>query len=258
MDTTSKWLLGAGMALAVLVGLAVYAVVNSAQGFGRATAVVVVARQDIPERTLFTGANVGELLTTRRLPADLIPQGALTQPSEAVGKANTTRLVADEIVLGTADRLVGGEGQSARAAATIPRDKVALAIPATESISVAGALQAGDRVDVIATWTRQNTQPITQTIFQDVSVFSVGHWQNGNTRQRGSAAASGGNGAGNTITLLLDYQQAMTVEYLVQTGGHVSLAMRRFDQSGVVATEPITPETLGRRYFGVDGELASR
>jgi hypothetical protein len=44
----------------------------------------------------------------------------------------------------------------------------------------------------------------------------------------------------------------VVLEYLMRTGGHVSLALRRFDQASDVPTEPITPDSV-RRYFGVDG-----
>ncbi|HLH27249.1 MAG TPA: Flp pilus assembly protein CpaB [Chloroflexota bacterium] len=253
MDTTSKWLFGAGAALALLVGVAVYFALTAAAGLGRGTTTVVVARQEIPERTLFTGTNVGDLLTTRQLPADGAPPDALHQPADAIGKATTRSLVAGEIVLGTPDRLASGEGAGARAAAVIPRDKVAVAIPATDAVTVAGALQPGDRVDVIGTWTRPDGLNATQNMFHDVRVFAVGRWQ-GSGGGTATSAASGGNAS--TITLLLDYQQAVVVEYLLQSGGHLSVALRRFDQGEDVPTEPATAETVTRRYYGLDGQAS--
>jgi pilus assembly protein CpaB len=255
MDTTSKWLFGAGAVLALLVGVAVYVALTAAAGLGRGAATIVVARQEIPERTLFTGVNVNELLTTRQLPADAAPADALRQPSEAIGRATTRSLAPGEPVLGTPDRLVSGEGAAARAAAVIPRDKVAVAIPATDAVTVAGALQPGDRVDVIGTWTRPNGQNVTQNVFHDVRVFAVGRWHGGSSGGLpGAAAAAAGGGPTSTITLLLDYQQAVIAEYLLQSGGHVSIALRRFDQGDDVPTEPATAESLTRRFFGVDGQ----
>jgi hypothetical protein len=43
------------------------------------------------------------------------------------------------------------------------------------------------------------------------------------------------------------------LEYLLQSGGHISIALRRFDQGDDVPTEPATAETLTRRLFGADG-----
>jgi pilus assembly protein CpaB len=252
MDTINKWLFGAGIALALLAGLGTYAAVTGAQGLGRATTRVVVARNEIPERTLFTGANVGALLGTAEVPSDLVPQGALAQASEAVGKVTTTRLAANEVVRGGPDRLASNEGTTARPAAAIPRDKVALAMGATDTISVAGAVQPGDRVDVLATMVRPNAEAITQSIFQDVQVFAVGRWQS-DAQQRAAAA-----NAPSTVTLLLDYQQALVLENLQQTGARVSLALRRLDQTGDVPTEPVTPDSIAAHWMRLNGNVIAR
>jgi pilus assembly protein CpaB len=251
MDTVNKWLFGVGIALALLAGLGTYAAVTGAQGIGRATTAVVVARKEIPERTLFTGANVGALLGTAQVPSDLVPEGALLQVSEAVGKVTTSRLAANEVVRGGPDRLASSEGTTARPAAAIPRDKVALAMPATDTISVAGAVQPGDRVDVLATLARPNTEPVTQSIFQDVQVFAVGRWQSdGQPRAAGNPAS--------TVTLLLDYQQALVLENLQQTGARVSLALRRLDQTGAVPTEPVTPDSVAAQWMRLGGAVSAR
>ena len=122
---------------------------------------------------------------------------------------------------------------------------------------MAGALQPGDRVDVIATWVRPGGVAVTQDIFQDVRVFAVGQLQ-GEARLATAAvsAVTGSSGAAPSVTLLLDYQQAVVLEYLLRTGGQVAIALRRFDQSGDVTTEPMTAEALSRRYFNVDGDGA--
>jgi pilus assembly protein CpaB len=246
MDATNKWLLGLGIALALLVGLGTYAAVTAAQDLGHPMSSVVRARKEIPERTLLTAANVPDLLVTVQVPADLVPQGALGHPNEAIGKVTTTRVLPGEMVLGTPDRLASAEGATARPAATIPRGKVALALPATESISVAGAAQAGDRVDVIATTVRPSGQAVTQAIFQDVRVFAVGRWQ-AEARQPALTSA-----APSTVTLLLDHQQALVLENLLQSGARVSLALRRLDETGGVPTEPVTPDTVLRAAFEAD------
>src|SRR5205823_4496039 len=69
----------------------------------------------------------------------------------------------------------------------------------------------------------------------------------------GSAGAVGASASAEppaTITLLLDPQQAVTMQYLLQNGGSIALAMRRFDQGGDLPTEPVTAESLTRRVLG--------
>jgi Flp pilus assembly protein CpaB len=253
MDRTTRWLLGSGAALALLVGVVAYFTLTSSARAGRATSTVVVARQPIDERTLFTAANVDQLLTERELPREAVPEGALTNSMQVIGKSAIRPVVLGEILLDSPDRLVSGEGGTARPAASIPRDQVALTIMANESISVAGAVRPGDRVEVIATWQAPGTPPVTRQMFQDVRVFAVGPWQNPVIFDRVQTMVSL-NAIPSSITLLLDYHQAVAVEHLLRTGGQLSLALRRFDQAGDRGIESITSDVLMRRYFGIEAD----
>jgi pilus assembly protein CpaB len=238
VDATTRLLLGVGAALALIVGLALYA---TRPAETRAGAYVVVARQDVPERTLFTAANLDSLLMVRELPPELAPTSALTQPSEAVGKSTTSRLVAREVV--TADRLASPEGAGARVSALIPNDQVALTIPSNDRVVIATGVQAGDRVDIIITWARAgDDRVVTHDLLQDIRVFAVGQTQGGTTPVASAPGAP-------SITLLVDYGQAVLLEHVLRTGGSVALALRRFDQFGNVATEPITSERLQIRLL---------
>src|SRR5207244_3481742 len=139
---------------------------------------------------------------------DAVPPGALRSSAGAVGKATLLPLLPGEVLIDAPDRLATAEGTGARPSATIPRDKVALAISASDSVSVAGALQPGDRVDVIASWTAPGEQLVSQTLFPDVRVFSVGPWQGANRGRPGlgsvaGAAAPAPSAAASTVTLLL-------------------------------------------------------
>jgi pilus assembly protein CpaB len=248
VDTTSKVLFGVGGIVALLVGFAVYSLVGAAQ-LGRTGVIVVVANADIPERMQFTAANVAELLTTRELPGDAVPPTALRQPAEAIGKLTSAPIRAREVVL--SDRLFTGEGVTARPAASIPRDMVALALAANERVVVAGAVQPGDRVDVIATWGPGSGQVATQDLFQDVRVFAVGRVQTG------AGARPNPDAAPTTITLLVDYEQAVVLEHLLRTDGSIALVLRRFDQGGTVPVEPVSTESMLRR-FRLDGATTAR
>jgi Flp pilus assembly protein CpaB len=106
-------------------------------------------------------------------------------------------------------------------------------------------------VDVIVTWTRSNAPAITQALFQDIQVFAVG-------RRQVDGQPLAARTATGTVTLLLEHQQALALEYLLQTGARVSLGLRRFDQIGEVPTEAVTSELLARRYFGLDGGCVER
>ena len=181
MDTTSKLLIGAGAVLALLLGFVVYTALAASPTFPP-TATVVIARTEIPPYTLFTAANVDQWLTTRQALAEAVPSGAMTQPAQAVAHVTTIRLMPGEIVLNTPDRLTSGAGEDARPSAVIPEGKVALTIPANDTLTVAGALRAGDRIDVLVTWTPPNEPAITRALYQGVTVFAVGPWQSQSSR----------------------------------------------------------------------------
>jgi pilus assembly protein CpaB len=238
VDATTRLLLGVGAALALIVGLALYATRPVEVRVGSQ---VVVARQDIPERTLITASNMDSLLAVRELPAELAPTSALTQPTEAIGKSTITRLVGREVV--TADRLASPEGAGARVSALIPNDHVALTIPASERAIIPTGVQPGDRVDVIITWSRTGEdQVVTHDLLQDIRVFAVGQ------PQVGTSPVASGPGLP-SITLVVDFQQAVILEHVLRTGGSAALALRRFDQFGGVTTEPMTNDRMRGRML---------
>jgi Flp pilus assembly protein CpaB len=246
----SRLLLGAGALLALLLGFVTYTAL-SAEPLVAPTRAVVVAREELPPYTLFTQSNVDRLLTTRQYLVENVPAEALTQPAQAVGRVTTIRVAVGELILDAPDRLTIGEG-GARASATIPRDYVAVTIPATEMLTVAGALQPGDRVDVIVTWAPPNEPPITRILHQDVRVFSVGFWQ----QQQGDAQTGllrvpvAARIAVSSVTLLLDSTQAAELQFLTRSGGDIALALRRLDQFADVSADPITTDSMRAKLLG--------
>jgi Flp pilus assembly protein CpaB len=111
-------------------------------------------------------------------------------------------------------------------------------------------------VEVIATWQAPGISPVTRQMFQDVRVFAVGPWQNPVVFDRVQTMVSL-NAIPSSITLLLDYHQAVAVEHLLRTGGQLSLALRRFDQAGDRSIESITSDVLMRRYFGIEADSST-
>lgn len=251
MDTISRLLLGAGTLLALVLGIVVYTALSDDDG--GPTRTVVVTRQEVPAYTQFTAANMDQYLTTQPFLLRNVPRDALTHPAQAVGLTTTVRLAAGERLMNTSDRLVAGEGGS-RPSAAIPNDKVAFTIPANETLAVAGALHPGDRVDVIATWAPPGEPASTRMLYQDVRVFAVGPWQAhadpGTESDRVSTAVRTN---ATTITFLLDYAQAAELQYLLQTGGNIALALRRLDQSTEVSAFPITSDYMRARLSGSSG-----
>ena len=236
MEWRSRLLLAVGVLLALAAGAATYLALTRAQ-VATLNAVVVVASVDIPERTLITAGNVEQLLAVRQVPTDQVPDGALREPSEAVGKAARSRIAADEVLVSS--RLsTEADGSSGTVSALLPVGSVAMAIPVNDVMSVAGAVRPNDRVDIIATTTpRQGNGsgvPVTQLLMQDVKVLSVGLW---------GQDAGAENQRYNTVTLVLDRQQALLLQHLLQTEARLTMVLRRFDDERQVETRPVTSDS---------------
>jgi pilus assembly protein CpaB len=111
----------------------------TASAIGPPTAPVVVASADLP-----AGAGlVVDDLQVARWPSDVVPAGAARSSSELVGRTLAGALRAGEPV--TDVRLVG-PGLTA----TLPAGQVAAPVRLAD-LAVAGLVQPGDRVDVLAT-----------------------------------------------------------------------------------------------------------
>ena len=120
---------------------------------------VIVAEHDLGRGTVIeTGA-----VTTRSMPEAYLPPGALASLSEVVGRRLAADVVAGEPL--TAARLAPEGG--AIASLVPPGLRAApLAVPAS-----VGLVEAGDRVDVLATFA--GGQPHTETVIGGADVLSI-------------------------------------------------------------------------------------
>jgi Flp pilus assembly protein CpaB len=104
---------------------------------------VLVASQDIPERTLVTAP----FLTTKRMLPTSLPPAAMVRPEEAVGKMTTGPILAGDFIMPA--KLAEADGR-AGLSFTLPKGKVVITLPASDILST-GAVRAGDHVDLLVT-----------------------------------------------------------------------------------------------------------
>jgi pilus assembly protein CpaB len=128
---------------------------------------VLVASQDIPARAAVTS----DLVHAVTRPSDSVDPNALADAG-AVG--GTIALI--EIPAGTTITSSNtGKPQTMSLPVRLHRGMRAMTIPVDNVKSVAGLLEAGDRVDVVSVPPRgSNSQPKAYTIMRDVSVLAVG------------------------------------------------------------------------------------
>jgi pilus assembly protein CpaB len=143
------WLL-AGLIVAMLAGVVGFMTLSGATaqrsgGAGTPDTQVVVAVQAVSVRSLLKPSDVA----LRSIPVNSIPEGALRDVNEAIGKLNLTDFYPGEVIL--RQRLVDANVKSGdgRIALALANDEVLIAYPANDLLSRSGVLKPGDRVDLL-------------------------------------------------------------------------------------------------------------
>lgn len=152
--------------------LGVYLFTGKPADSGVETVSIVVAAGQVPRGMTLTK----EMLTTREWPRDFVPEGAMLQPDEVVGRTVWIPLVEnDPVVESKLAKLGAGRGM----AALIPKGMRAVTIQTPNvATGVAGFILPGNKVDVL--WTisqsRQDDQTgggSTVTLLQNVEILAV-------------------------------------------------------------------------------------
>ncbi|MCL6451433.1 MAG: Flp pilus assembly protein CpaB [Acetobacteraceae bacterium] len=142
---------------------------------------VVVASRTIPARTRIEV----DMLALKSVPRELTSAGAVSRKEDAVGKVAATTLLQGEILL--KDRLAGADGLFGLAYA-VPPGLRAITVGVNEVAGVAGHLHAGDRVDVLATFTKEVAgEEKTVLILEDLPVLAcTGALEGGSRPSKGA------------------------------------------------------------------------
>ena len=136
-----------------------------------ATTRVVAAASDIKLGTVLTSAN---LTTTEVVGA--VPNGAITNPADAIGRGVISNLYQGEPIL---DSRLAPKGSGGGLAAMIPPGMRATAVRVDDVVGVAGFVTPGMRVDVLISGIPPGENSpmqgtVSRTILQNIQVLSAG------------------------------------------------------------------------------------
>ncbi|HLZ70733.1 MAG TPA: Flp pilus assembly protein CpaB [Dehalococcoidia bacterium] len=202
---------------------------------------VIVARQDIPARTVVTDG----MVTVKQVPSSLRLATAYTDSKPLVGKATKAAIGAGEQVL---TARIAADPKELGFTGTVPPGLRAASIQVTEVASVGGLVQPGDLVDVIGVFqvndngtsgaplgksdASKPTHMIAATILQSATVLAVAQAsENGSTQPSSGKVAAGKTQAeAKTVTLAVSPQDAERLA-LADTIGSLRLSAHRFDES---------------------------
>ena len=208
----SRLLMIGGLALAVglLVSYSVYNRLRTSAGTNREPAVaVVIAANDIQVGAKLTEPDISLL----SFPQANVPPGAFTRKSQVLNRGVVMPISRGEFIL---PGKLAAENAGAGLPSMIPPGMRAVSVRVNDVVSVAGFVQPGTRVDVLATG-RSGSDRQTTTVLENVAVIAVG--------KSLDRSATGENQTAPVITLLVSPDDAQKLA-LVSQEGRIQLALR--------------------------------
>jgi pilus assembly protein CpaB len=170
------------VALALLATLALYSYIRGIEDDalkGSEPVEVFVAKQDIAVGVSGDTAGSQGLIERRTVPAKVRPTGAITSLTEISGKIAVVQIFQDEIIVSPRFAV---PGSNAARVLPIGEGKQAISLQVGQVPGVAGFIQPGDRVSLIAqtaqrpgaTTTARNQGPFVHYLLQNMDVIAVG------------------------------------------------------------------------------------
>jgi Flp pilus assembly protein CpaB len=212
---------------------------------------VLVAAEDIPERTLLTASS---LTVKRMLPASL-PPAAMSQPDQAVGQMTNVRIAAGDFLL--PGKLAEADGRGGLAYA-VPKGKVVMTLPGSDILTT-GAIRAGDTVDVLVTIRPlergSGTPPVgeidastTQGAMYDLTILAIGPVTPDRVNASATAGAPVPPPTSTLVTVAVEPQDALTLKALKDSERvKLELVLRAAGDHQIIETEPATIARIARR-----------
>jgi pilus assembly protein CpaB len=203
---------GLALALGLLVSFTVYNQLKTSAGSNtseRATP-VVVASNDIPVGVKVTGRDVRVI----NLPQSAIPPGSFATISKVVERGAVLPISKGEFILSSK---LAPENAGAGLPAMIPSGMRAVSVRVNDVVSVAGFVQPGTHVDVLATGNQAANERQTTTVLENVLVLAVGRSLDRNAAADAQIAP--------VITLAVSPDDAQKLA-LVSQEGRIQLSLR--------------------------------
>lgn len=227
----------AGLAAVLVVSLALKPGARSAASGADATVPVLVAKRAVPANAKLTADDV----EVRRVASDLAVPGTLALPREALGKRVAVSLAPGQPILKSLLELPENRGGLS---ARIPSGYRALTFAVTDLTGLAGRLQVGDRVDVVAFTQRQGAAaggPARATLLlEGVQILALG-------KAEEEAAAAGGGQARPfpyaSVTVAVRPEEGVLLT-LAQRRAEMQLLLRPAGDEGVRGRVTLTEDAL--------------
>ena len=224
---------------------------------------VLVAAKELQPMSVVDGDSV----ISKKVPKSQVPEGALLNSVQVVGKVLTDHMIANKPFTKSC---FAREGVGVYLASAVPPGKRAMSIMLTDWSGMAGLLYPGSVVDVLVSFKtlgvngRTNeTEVQATTLLQGLQVLAIGSQSIADDEYKDKetgALANRGQINFRMVTLLVDPKQAEILQLAMQSGS-ISLAMRNPLDSSTEArrltrAREISPTNAGAISTGSDDPFA--
>jgi len=275
--TRRRWIIiGVAGGLAVVVGLGLLVAILSraaaplpaATPIPPRTVAVVVATHNLSIRSLLEPGDLAIL----QVPVQLAPLDALSDPQAAVGRITMIPLVTGEVV--AQHHLADPSNVTHDLAFVIGDDQVLMAFPTADLMSQINILQAGDRVDILASLEQPvlpgpageepDKELFTFSALQQVEISAIVVEIVPASRTTASASrTTSGETTGEpqptatpqpsevepqAILIALSAQDALVLKYIKDAGGVIDIVLRAPTSLGRFELNPVMAEYLRDRF----------
>ena len=187
------------------------------RGNATLTSRVIVAKKAMTPGYVIKEAD----LDSQAVPVNLVPANALRDPKDVAGRTVIASIVPGQTML---EAMMAPKGAGAGLAAIVPAGMRAVAVDVSDSSAVAGMIERGSKVDVIATL-RRGDQTIAKAVLENVEVHSIQRAISGYSSKGGQTVPID-NGPVKSVTLLVTPKQASSLELAKAGGGAPRLVLR--------------------------------
>jgi pilus assembly protein CpaB len=244
--------LTAGLVVAVLAGIVAFVTLRNiaaqqpTAGAPESGLTVVLATQAVPVRQQLTA----EMLEETVVAANAVPEGAVRQISDAVGKVTMVDLFPGEIILAqrlATPNVISGDGRLALIVSE-EEEEVLMAFPAVDLMSRVRVLKPGDHVDLLFSLDFPTDRTVGgQGGDEELTTFSL--LQNLTIAAIVTEAAAGtGQGEPQAILFTVSPQDALTLKYVKDAGGILDIVLRAPGVEAPFETSPVDVDFLIDRY----------
>lgn len=195
---------------------------------------IVVAAYDLPLGTKIESSE----LKMAKWSGDAIPEGAYTDPHQAIGSYVKSQFVSNEPIV--ANKLFLGQKTAGVMPLLIPFGMRAVSVPVDEVSDIAGFVLPHTRVDVLVALAGSdaNSKPLAKIVLQNIEVLAVA--QEVEMKKDAPDVVK-------VVTLLVSPQDAERLA-LANREGTLRLAMRNYNDNKIVLTSGADVAQMLRAY----------